>query len=200
MGVWVAAAPGCLELNPSFVDEGGSGTEGPADDTAATMAAGSDGGTPSASDASDASTEPAAETGAIDCSPDAFEPSSYEEPADLAGMPPVSARLEGVDAEDWYKAPLDPAGPAEVFARTPDVDLNVCVFVECDGGTAGAITKCAGEPAVNPAWLTGCCDISSVGLEYDCGGPTNIVVHVRVDDGDDTCPAYGLELGFTPLG
>ena len=191
----MAAVAGCLELDPSFVDDA-AGTEGGEDtagDTAATVGSSGD-------EASGSAGGTATDSGAVDCSADAFEPSSYEEPADLSGMSTIAARLEGEGAEDWYKTGLDPGGPAEVFARTAGVDVQVCFFVECEGGVPGTITKCSGEPAVDPAWLTGCCASETVGVEYDCGGPTGIVAHVRVDEGDDTCPAYDLEVGIAPGG
>lgn len=202
----IASASACLELNPEYVDDTPAETSAvdtTNDDTtndgttndATTAGPGSDSGSQGAStNAVDGSSsgEP------VDCSPDPFDPNTFEEPAD-AGDGLTGARLEGVDDEDWYKTAMDPAGRAEVYARTTNDDVRVCFFAECDGGIDTEITKCAGEPAVAPNWLPGCCDNGSVGLEYDCGGPTAITVFARVDEGGDTCPIYDIEFGFFPL-
>jgi hypothetical protein len=183
----IASAPACLELNPSYVDDTPAGTTD--GDTQAGSMGESAGSTESGASSSG---EP------VDCSPDAFDPNTFEEPADAsAGI--SAARLEGVDDEDWYKTAMDPMMPAEMFARTPGVDLRVCYFAECEGGSSAVITKCAGDPAVAPNWIDGCCSTGSVGLEYDCGGPTSLTIHVRVDDGGDACPDYDLEIGFNAL-
>lgn len=181
--VAIAGAPACLELNPTYVDDDASTGEAPSSSsTDATESAEGEG--------SSSSGEP------VDCSPDTFDPNSFDEPADMGSTNITGLRLEGVDDEDWYKSFLDPPMPAEVFARTGTADVRVCFFPECEGGASSDITKCSDEASESPGGLKGCCSPEAVGLEYDCGGALPITVHVLVDGGGDTCPAYDLEIGF----
>jgi hypothetical protein len=183
--VAIAGAPACLELNPTYVDDDAS--TGEVESSSSTIVPGSES---SAGASSSSSGEP------VDCSPDMFDPNSFDEPADMGSTNIPGLRLEGVDDEDWYKSFLEPTMPTEVFARTGTGEVRVCFFPECDGGASSDITKCSDEASESPGGLKGCCSPDAVGLEYDCGGSLPITVHVRVDGGGDRCPVYDLEIGF----
>lgn len=179
---WLLAAslPGCLELNPEFVDRSAE-TDTEADTTAATTSSeGSSSGAPS-------------------CQADGYEPNDAlgdATDANELGFS-LSGSLDSFTDIDWYKGSASPDGVVELLARvTPDT-LRACIYVGCDSTPdAPTIDKCSGVLATAPNGEPGCCGPGVASLEYSCNVGFNVTFHASVDDPTATaCVPYDVEFG-----
>jgi hypothetical protein len=170
---------GCLELNPDYVDD------------APANATGGDGASASASE-----TGGDAETGGVPaCPADPHEPNAFGTEAEVPeGL--LSAVLNPMDDEDWYRVSADPGRPSAVHARAITGDVRVCLFLSCGDGSDPLIDKCSGDTASDPSGRPGCCGGSQAGAEYDCGGAFAIQAYVRVDTAASSCEPYELTIAI----
>ena len=169
-----------------------------------------------------ATTEPASDpTGGAEnpdipvCNPaDDLEPNDIEDEASVldnindqdASGSLVDSILAGDQDVDWFAyqgydiafAYVDPAG-----TLSTDMDLRLCLFVECMIGTTPPPTCLGSVYEESPDGRVGCCDTganAAVEIDLTCPGANDddsAYVFMRVDRGrKDLCIPYDLEYHF----
>lgn len=149
------------------------------------------------------------------CNPeDALEPNNIEDDAhklpnitdeDAAGAS-VTSILAGSGDVDWFAymgsdvafAVVDPAGLLDA-----DMELRLCLFVECTNGPTMPFTCLDSVYDESPELtLPGCCNTGgstyvSIDLYCDAAGDESAYIFMRVDHGrDDICVPYEITYHF----
>lgn len=83
---------------------------------------------------------------------------------------------------------------------TADVDVAVCVYVDCDNDQT-SVNCSGGSDDTSPDGLEGCCDQNAVDLGFDCGGfplpdPRDATIYVRLTSIDAACTPYEMAFDY----
>ncbi|MEZ4384107.1 MAG: hypothetical protein R3A79_22430 [Nannocystaceae bacterium] len=117
----------------------------------------------------------------------------------------VESILAGADDEDWFAyrgtdvafAYVDPTG--DLMA---DMQLRLCIFVECANGPTKPVTCQGSIDAESPDYRQGCCNTGaapfvSIDLYCDANDDDSAFVFMRVDQGyENICTPYTIEYHF----
>lgn len=81
---------------------------------------------------------------------------------------------------------------------TSDVDVGVCVFVDCDMGNTSVNCSGGSDEDTSPDGLDGCCDQNEVGLgDFSCQfNSPNASLYVRIVSLDAACVPYELAFDY----
>ncbi len=141
----------------------------------------------------------------LDTDPHGDEDSAYELEGLMCGDGNdlgVVGTIEGPQI-DWYTffgndffgCPEQPA--AAIMA---DIDLEVCVYIECVEGTTSGVTCGEGSDATSPSDRPGCCGPNTAQIgNYDCTGmfaSKDVDVYISVGSDEMICQDYALSYAF----
>jgi hypothetical protein len=134
--------------------------------------------------------------------PNDDEASAVELPDVTCGQPAMmaSGAFDGAET-DWFMYHAQDAiacfdSPDVVV--TSDVDVGVCVFVECDMGNTNVNCSGGSDEDTSPDGLEGCCDQNEVGLgDFGCQlNSANATIWVRIVSLDAACVPYELAFDY----
>ncbi len=141
----------------------------------------------------------------IDCrdpddAPDGEDEALAIEDQDCFGRAKLfSGVLAGAVDSDWYTYHGECFGQPEVLHNLDAAgDVRLCVFVDCDMGTAEFECADGSQMNMSPNGLIGCCGGGSISFDLNCaGGGENAQVLVRLDMGEaDACIDYTVEYSY----
>jgi len=110
--------------------------------------------------------------------------------------------VEGPQVDWWvfggqasFGCPEQPAA-----AVTSDVDLDVCVYIECLDGSAVGVQCVDSVDTESPGGRPGCCGTNAAQFEgYDCSGigsGKDVDVYLSIASADLVCADYDVEYSF----
>jgi len=114
----------------------------------------------------------------------------------------VAATLVGPQT-DWYRfsgEAVSPCTEQPSASVTADIEVEVCVYIECvSGGVASPSCSGGAPPSLSPDGRVGCCGDQAAGMNlYSCSGNggKDVDVWVSVETDERLCADYGLQYDY----